>query len=86
MDDMICTGKTVMNSIHISKSNGAGEIYVAVTHPVLVNNALDVIYSAGAKEIISTNTIDSKISKLSVESILVEYLMRIYSQEIKIVR
>ena len=86
VDDMISTGKTIMNSIQIAKQNGCGEIYVAVTHPVLVNNALDLIYSAGAKEIIATNTIESKISKLSIESILVKHLMDLYSKEIKIIK
>ncbi len=82
VDDMISTGKTAMNSIRICKQNKCGKIYVAVTHPVLVDNALDVIFSAGAEEVVATDTIDSKISKISIVPKIVDKLMDIYSKKI----
>ncbi len=72
VDDIISTGGTMVESIQILKENGAKDVYATCTHPVLSENALERIRKAGAKEVISTDTIDSEVSKVSVAPVIAE--------------
>lgn len=65
VDDLVSTGGTMSEAIKVLKKQGAEEIKVAVTHPVFAQNALQKIYSAGADEVISTDTIETSISNVS---------------------
>jgi ribose-phosphate pyrophosphokinase len=65
IDDIISTGGTIVKAMDILKKNGANKIYVATSHPVLVEGALMKIYEAGAETVIGTDTIPSPISFVS---------------------
>lgn len=65
-DDIVSTGGTMANAIKVLKQQGASSIKVAVTHSVFADNSVQKIYSAGADEIISTDTIEKSISNVSV--------------------
>ncbi len=65
VDDIISTGGTIVKAMDILKKNGANKIYVATSHPVLVEGALMKIYEAGAEMVIGTDTIPSPISYVS---------------------
>ena len=62
-DDMVDTGGTVVSAIKILKEQGAKDIYLAVSHPVLSGTkenpdvALENLKDAGLKKIITTNSI-----------------------------
>lgn len=72
IDDIISTGGTMSQSIQILNEHGAKDIFATCTHAVLSDNALEKIRDAGAKEVISTDTIDSEVSKVSVSPVISE--------------
>jgi ribose-phosphate pyrophosphokinase len=65
IDDIISTGGTIVQAIDVLKKNGVNRVYVATTHPVLVENALMKVYEAGAELVVGSDTIPSPISYVS---------------------
>ncbi|WGI16783.1 ribose-phosphate diphosphokinase [Methanonatronarchaeum sp. AMET-Sl] len=74
VDDIIATGGTMSQAISMLKKQGAKEVYVGATHPVLAGNAIQKLYSAGCTDIICTDTIEKSVSKVSVAPIIAENL------------
>lgn len=74
IDDIIATGGTIVNAIGILKQYGARTVDVCCVHPILVNNATTRIYEAGAKSLISTNSISSDTSRVSLAKIIADDL------------
>jgi len=66
IDDIISTGGTMAKSIQQLKKHGAKNVYVACTHGLFASNAIKKLSSAGCKEIIATDTIQSKFSKVKI--------------------
>jgi ribose-phosphate pyrophosphokinase len=77
VDDIISTGNTIIKAIEVLKKNGAQNIYVACTHPLLVLNALVRIYQAGAVDVVGTDTVQSAISHVSVAPVIAEAIKKI---------
>ncbi|MCD4740825.1 ribose-phosphate diphosphokinase [archaeon] len=75
VDDIAETGGTMAKAIDLCKKRGAGKIICAAVHPVLAGDCLERIKNKGA-DFIATNTIDSEISKISVEHTLAEYIKK----------
>lgn len=73
IDDMISTGGSVVKCAQLLKKHGAGKVIAACAHPVLVGGAADKLKQAGVDEIISTNTIPSKYSKVDVSPLVASY-------------
>jgi len=73
-DDIIATGGTMANAIKICKESGANKIYAVATHALLLQNARYRILSAGADEIIGTDSIDNETSKVSLAKTIADYL------------
>jgi ribose-phosphate pyrophosphokinase len=86
LDDMIDTAGTVVQAASAMKAEGAVEVSVCCTHPVLSGPAIDRIEKSEIKEAIVTDTIPlndrakkcKKIKVLSVSGILGEAVRRIY--------
>jgi ribose-phosphate pyrophosphokinase len=72
IDDIISTGGTLVEAIKILKKSHAHRIYVACTHPVLVGNALKRILKAGARKVVATDTIETKVSTISVAPLIAD--------------
>lgn len=66
IDDIISTGGTMAKSIQELKKHGAKNVYVACTHGLFAGNAIKKLSSAGSKEIIATDTIQSKFSNVKI--------------------
>ena len=66
IDDIISTGGTMAKSIQQLKKHGAKNVYVACTHGLFAGGAIKKLSSAGSKEIIATDTIQSKFSKVKI--------------------
>jgi len=66
IDDIISTGGTMAKSIQELKKHGAKNIFVACTHGLFAGNAVKKLTSAGCNEIISTDTIQSRFSKVKI--------------------
>ena len=74
VDDMIDSGGTIVNAI---KNIKAREYYVSCIHGLFNQNALYRIYTSGAKEVVSTDTIPNPTSKIRVSKIIAEELKKI---------
>lgn len=66
IDDIISTGGTMAKSIQELKKHGAKNVLVACTHGLFTGNAVKKLNSAGCNEIISTDTIQGKFSKVKI--------------------
>jgi len=76
VDDIISTGGTIVETVKVVKREGARKVIAACTHPVLVEDALEKIYEAGADAVIGTDTIPSPVSHVSVAPIIAEALTK----------
>lgn len=57
VDDIISTGKTVVQAIDTSVQGGASEVYVFATHPVFSENASELLSNSKAEKIYVTDSI-----------------------------
>lgn len=87
-DDIMDTAKTVTRACKLLKEEGAKEVYVCVTHPVLSGEAVERINHSGIKKAIVTNTIDIKdkvncpfIEVLSVAPLLGDAVLRVQNNQ-----
>jgi ribose-phosphate pyrophosphokinase len=86
LDDMIDTAGTVVQSAKALAEEGAIDVSVCCTHPVLSGPAIERIEQSGLKEVIVTDTIPlhdkaracNRIKVLSVSGLLSEAVRRIY--------
>lgn len=74
IDDIISTGGTMVKAVKILKKYGARKVYAACTHAVLASGSLRKVRGAGVEEVFATDTIESKISKVSVAPIIADAL------------
>lgn len=85
VDDMISTGKTLINGVNALIKRGAGGVFACVAHATLAKDAVDLIKRSAIKEVVVTDTIpvdrnklDNKFKVLSVSSLLGEAIRRNY--------
>lgn len=73
VDDMIDTGGTIVQAAQALKENGAGDVIVAATHPILSGPAVDRLKNSPITEVVVTNTLpvpqERRFDKLTVLSI-----------------
>ncbi|MBW2557759.1 MAG: ribose-phosphate pyrophosphokinase [Deltaproteobacteria bacterium] len=89
LDDMVDTAGTVTQAADAIKNEGATEVSICCTHPVLSGPAIDRLESSTIKEVIVTDTISlhdkakacEKIKILSIVGVLSEAIKRIYYNE-----
>jgi len=72
IDDIVSTGETMVEAIKILKKRGARKIYAGCIHAVLAGNAQEKVRKAGAEDIFATDTIEHKISKVSVAPLIAD--------------
>ncbi len=73
IDDMISTGGSVVKCAQLLKKHGAARVIAAGAHPVLVGGAAEKLKQAGVDDVVSSNTIPSKYSKVDVSPLLANY-------------
>ncbi len=73
-DDIISTGGTIVGAAKILKQQGATQVYAACVHGLLIGDAEKRILDAGVTEIVSTDSIPSKNSKVSLAPLLSDAL------------
>lgn len=88
VDDLISTGGSLVEAAKALKEAGALDIYAAVVHPILADNAVQRIQDSVLSELIVTNSIPvasekkiDKIRQISVAPLLAEAINRIHSNE-----
>jgi len=77
VDDIISTGGTVVSVVKMLKEEGVNDIYVACTHPLLVDEAKLRILSAGVKKILGTDSVASEVSEVPIAPVLAESLRKL---------
>lgn len=87
-DDLIDTAGTIVAGAELLKKEGATQIYVCATHPIFSGPALQRLQDSSVDEVIVTNTIPldknilpSKITQLSIATLLGEAISRIHDDE-----
>jgi ribose-phosphate pyrophosphokinase len=83
VDDEVLTGGSVVNAVNTLRLEGALDIYLAFTHPLLAPEAVDRLKSLDLKEIIVSNTVPippervlPNMKVLSVAPLLAEVIAR----------
>jgi len=74
IDDIVSTGGTMAKSIEELKQHGAKKIFVACTHGLFAGEAINKLKNAGCDEIISTDTIQNKYSKVKIAPCLINMI------------
>ncbi len=71
VDDLVDTAGTLSNAVKALRDNGAQDVYVAATHPVLSGNACERLKDSGLKKVVVTDTIPLRTSlpEIEVESV-----------------
>jgi ribose-phosphate pyrophosphokinase len=74
VDDMISTGGTIRAAAEKLRTARARKIVVTCVHALLLGEAYERLIDAGVDEIIGTNTVPSKVSKVDATEPLAAYL------------
>jgi len=69
-DDIISTGGTIVGAAKILKEQGAEKIYTACVHGLLIGDAEKRIVDAGVEEIVATDSVPGKNSKVTLAPLL----------------
>lgn len=84
VDDIVDTAGTVIAAAKALRENGAKNIYVVCTHPVLSGDAPNRIYDSEITQLVTTNSIrlsedkmNSKILQLSIAKVLGQGVLNI---------
>jgi ribose-phosphate pyrophosphokinase len=74
VDDIISTGGTLAKAIGLLKGEGAREVLACCVHGLFIGKAIEKLKDAGCGEVISTDTVESKYSKISVAKTIADAL------------
>ncbi len=69
-DDIISTGGTIVGAAKILKEQGAEKVFAACAHGLLIGDAEKRILESGVEDIISTDSIPGKTSRVSLAPLL----------------
>ena len=72
VDDMISTGGTIVAASAALKEAGAQSVFVACTHGLFVNNALERFAGSVVESVLSCNTLNSAVSHISVANLVAD--------------
>ena len=83
VDDLVDTAGSVQQAVEVVRANGARDIYLAFTHPVLSPPAIERLRDLDIKEIVTTDTLPLDPAKrlpnmtiLTIAELLGEVIMR----------
>ncbi|HML02741.1 MAG TPA: ribose-phosphate diphosphokinase, partial [Candidatus Bathyarchaeia archaeon] len=79
-DDIISTGGTTADSVKMLKAQGAKRVFSACVHPLLVGDAEKRIMDNGAEEIVGTDCVPSRVSKISVAPLIAKALVKSWKE------
>ena len=73
-DDIISTGGTIVGAAKILLEQGAVHVYTACVHGLLIGDAEKRIIDAGVEEIVATDSIPGKNSKVTLAPLISQEL------------
>ena len=74
VDDMVATGGTMSTAVGMLREQGARSVHAACVHPVFARNAVLRLYSAGAENVVATDTLSTALSDVSVAPLVARSL------------
>ncbi len=77
IDDIISTGGSIVKATQVLLNSGCRKVYVACTHPLLLNGAFEKMMDAGVSEVVGTNTLPSKVSKVDVAPAICDQISKL---------
>jgi len=87
VDDMIATGRSLVEAVKFIRRQGAKDIYACCSHPVFSGPAVELISNSEIKEVVVTDSIPFKNSKLknkvkiiSIASLFAQAIKRIHTE------
>ncbi len=82
VDDIISTGKTIIDGINVLFKNGAEDVYIMATHPVFAPGAKELLEKSRVKRVFVTDTIEvtkqnmfEKLEVLSIADLIAEAIL-----------
>ncbi len=78
-DDIISTGGTIVGAAKILQEQGAAKVFAACVHPLLIGDAETRILNAGIEEIVGTDSIPSRNSKVTIAPLIAKALKALKS-------
>jgi ribose-phosphate pyrophosphokinase len=85
VDDMISTGKTLMDAVKIVLERGAREVYACSTHGIFAAKSMDLLARSPVVETLVTNSIpqpelckSARVQVISVAPLFAEAILRIH--------
>ncbi len=78
-DDIVSTGGTIVGAAKILRDLGAKQVFVACVHPLLIGDAEKRMQTAGIVEIIGTDSVPSKTSKVTLAPLLAKEVQALKS-------
>jgi len=76
VDDIISSGKTLIEVISRLKAQGVSRIDALVTHALLVEDALSKLKKSGLSELISTDTVPNQCARVSIAPLIADALKK----------
>ncbi|MFH1285519.1 MAG: ribose-phosphate diphosphokinase [Candidatus Micrarchaeota archaeon] len=70
IDDIISTGGTMIKAVKACKEHGANDVYCAATHGLFLKGSLDELYRVGAKEVVCSDSIPGRASKVQIKNVM----------------
>lgn len=72
VDDIISTGETMAAAVRLAKADGASDIHCLVSHALFCDGARELLHSAGATSIGSTDSIAHESNMIHLAPLLAE--------------
>ncbi len=72
VDDIISTGETMAAAVRHARADGAAAIHCLVTHALFCESALELLESAGATGIVSTDSIEHPSNRIHLAPLIAE--------------
>jgi ribose-phosphate pyrophosphokinase len=73
-DDVMSSGKSMAKAVAWIKKQGAGRVYVACVHVILVGDGKDHVLKSGAESIIGTDSVPGPLSEVSIAPLIANAL------------
>jgi len=80
IDDIISTGGSIIKATEVLLKAGCRKVFVACTHALLLDGALEKIMDTGASEVVGTNTVPSQVSKVDVAPSICDQVSKLNEQ------
>ncbi|HEY3094638.1 MAG TPA: ribose-phosphate pyrophosphokinase [Nitrososphaera sp.] len=72
VDDMISSGGSIVKAAELLRKKGVGKVYAMCAHALLIGDAARKIKTAGAQDIIATNSVPGEYAKVDLSPAIAE--------------